>query len=157
MIQSMRMQYSKYIGVIGGRDIPRPLYDECIKIGVQLAQFNMPVINGGGSGVMEAVSMGVKKGKGITMGLLPGNIDEANKYIDFPIGTGIGTSRNLMLVRNSAVIVAIDGSYGTLSEIAYALQYHIPLTVYKSQWSNINGVHISHSINEIMEFIKVHL
>lgn len=157
MIQSIQKQYSKYIGVIGGRDIPRPLYNECVAIGNQMAQFGLPVINGGGSGVMEAVSRGVKEGGGITMGLLPGSTEEANQYIDYPIGTGIGTARNLMLVRNSAVIVAIDGSYGTLSEIAFALQYDVPVTVFKSQWSNIDGVYISGTIKDIMAFIREYI
>lgn len=151
------MQYSRYIGIIGGSDIEKPLYDECIEIGRQLAQLGLPVINGGGSGVMEAVSRGIKDAGGTTIGLLPGEQTECNKYIDFPIGTGIGIARNLMIVRNSTVIASIDGAYGTLSEIAFALQYGIPITTFKSQWSHISGVHVSKSISDIMTFIAEHI
>lgn len=157
MTQSMLMPYNRYIGILGGRDIEKPLYDECLEIGRQLAKLGLPVINGGGEGVMEAVSRGVKEAGGTTIGLLPGEQTEANQYIDYPIGTGIGIARNLMLVRNSTVIAAIDGSHGTLSEIAFALQYGIPITAFKSQWSHISGVHLSHSISDIMTFIEEHI
>jgi len=36
-----------------------------------LASFNVPVICGGGKGVMEAVSKGVKSKGGTTIGILP--------------------------------------------------------------------------------------
>ena len=35
--------------------------------------------------------------------------------------------RNLLVVRSAAGLIAIDGKYGTLSEIAFALQLGKPL------------------------------
>ena len=39
------------------------------------------------------------------------------------IVTGIGYARNVMVVMNGDIVIAVDGHYGTLSEIAYALEF----------------------------------
>lgn len=71
---------------------------------------------------MEAASKGAKEKGGITCGILPG-LDgrEANPYLDIKIPSGLGYARNILVVRASNILVAIDGKYGTLSEIAFAL------------------------------------
>ena len=45
-------------------------------------------------------------------------------YVDVAIPTGLGYMRNAMVILNSDIVVAIDGSYGTLSEIAYTQIYN---------------------------------
>ena len=40
--------------------------------------------------------------------------------MDVPIVTAISTARNAIVVRSGDAIIAIDGSYGTLTEMAYA-------------------------------------
>ena len=65
---------------------------------------------------------------GLVVGILPGKNDkEANKYIDIPIVTGFGHGRNIIVVSSSEVIIAIGGSFGTLSEISFALRLGIPV------------------------------
>jgi len=77
---------------------------------------------------MEAASKGAKKQGGITIGILPGNDkDHANQYIDFPIVTGLGEGRNLLVVRNSDAVIAFPGEFGTLSEIAFCLKLCKPI------------------------------
>ena len=44
-----------------------------------------------------------------------------------PIPTGMGEARNALVVRAADAVVAVDGEYGTLSEIALALQAGIPV------------------------------
>jgi uncharacterized protein (TIGR00725 family) len=57
-----------------------------------------------------------------------------NPYVEFPIVTGLGIARNSIVVLSGSAVIAIDGSYGTLSEIAYALQYGKPVVLLAS-WS----------------------
>ncbi|GAH11670.1 unnamed protein product, partial [marine sediment metagenome] len=86
------------------------------------------LICGGRGGVMEAACKGAKEEKGITIGVLPGNDKEnANPYIDIPIVTGMGEARNVIIARSSDAVIAIAGKYGTLSEIAFALRFDVPV------------------------------
>ena len=39
----------------------------------------------------------------------------------------MGIARNVVVVKSAQAVIAIGGSYGTLSEIAHALQYGIPI------------------------------
>lgn len=72
---------------------------------------------------MEASSKGAKSGGGITIGILPSvRKSDANPYVDFPIPTGFGEARNLIICRTADSLIAIGRSYGTLSEIAFALK-----------------------------------
>ena len=65
-----------------------------------------------------------KEEGGTTIGILPGEKKEqGNTYLDYVIATGLGQARNVLVVLNGDVIIAIDGGYGTLSEIALALKY----------------------------------
>jgi uncharacterized protein (TIGR00725 family) len=67
-------------------------------------------------------------GGGITIGILPGtDRREANPYVDIPIVTGIGVARNAIIARTAQAAVAVGGSYGTLSEIAFALAFGVPV------------------------------
>jgi uncharacterized protein (TIGR00725 family) len=73
---------------------------------------------------MEAAALGAREEGGLTVGILPGNNpSDANPSIDVPIATGLGYTRNSLVVMNADAVVAVDGEYGTLSEIAYALIY----------------------------------
>src|SRR2546428_9143682 len=70
---------------------------------------------------MEASAKGGKRGGGWTVGALPkGKKADANSYIDLPIATAMSTARNLIIVRTADAIIAENGSYGTLSEMAHA-------------------------------------
>jgi uncharacterized protein (TIGR00725 family) len=72
-------------------------------------------------GVMEAASKGCREAGGTTIGFLPGrDPSEANPWVDFPLATAMGESRNSLVVRAGEAVVAIGGSWGTLSEIALA-------------------------------------
>lgn len=86
------------------------------------------MVCGGLWGVMEAACKGAKLAGGTTIGILPGDDRHAaNPYVDIPIVTGLGQARNVIVVKSSQAIIAIHGSYGTLSEIASAHQSGIPV------------------------------
>ena len=79
-------------------------------------------------GVMEAACRGASQEGGLTIGILPGdNRASANEYVKIPIVTGIGYARNVTVVRSAQAVIAVGGSYGTLSEIGYALQGGLPV------------------------------
>ena len=69
------------------------------------------------------------------MGLLPGS-DRAdgNPYLSVALPTGIGELRNGLIVRVCDAVIAIGGSWGTLSEIALAMRTGKP-TIVISGWT----------------------
>ena len=78
--------------------------------------------------MMEAACRGARAEGGMTVGILPGNSrNDANQYVTIPIVTGIGYARNSIVAKSGRAVIAIGGKYGTLSEIAYALQDKIPV------------------------------
>lgn len=86
------------------------------------------MVCGGLGGVMEAACRGASSGGGLTIGILPGeNRRAANSYVQIPIVTGIGYARNVAVVKSAQAVIAVGGSYGTLSEIGHALQSGIPV------------------------------
>ena len=86
------------------------------------------VVCGGLGGAMEAACRGAKEAGGTTLGILPG-IDrrDANPYVDVAVATGLGEGRNVLVVRTADAVIAVGGTYGTLSEIALALRAQIPV------------------------------
>jgi len=97
-------------------------------VGRALAEGGAVLVCGGRGGVMEAACRGAKAGGGLTIGILPGaRRDEAHPYVDIPIVTGIGVARNAIIARTAQAAVAVGGSYGTLSEIAFALAFGVPV------------------------------
>jgi len=118
----------KTIGVIGGRRVDKTLLNEAEKVGRLIAQKEIVLVCGGLSGVMEAVSRGARSAGGVTVGILPQEHKrDANEYIDIPIITGLGIGRNVIIARTADVLISIGGEYGTLSEIAFALQMGKPV------------------------------
>ncbi len=98
------------------------------EVGALLAENNVAVVCGGLGGVMEAACRGARSRGGFTIGILPGNDrSSANCWISLPIVTGTGQARNIAVVRSSDAVIAIGGAYGTLSEIAFALDSGIPV------------------------------
>lgn len=116
------------IGVIGESYPSEEGKKLAFEVGVEIAKAKAILICGGLGGVMEEAARGAKSQGGLTIGILPGtDRTTANPYIDIPIVTGLGEARNIIIVRSSQVIIAIEGSYGTLSEIAFCLKLNVPL------------------------------
>lgn len=98
------------------------------KVGCELARNDAILVCGGLGGVMEAACRGAQSKDGLTIGILPGeNRQEANPSVQIPIATGIGYARNIIVVKSAQAVIAVGGSYGTLTEIGYALQSGIPV------------------------------
>ncbi len=116
------------IAVIGGSNAAHKDLDAAYQVGLELAKRGAIVLCGGMTGVMEAVCKGAKEAGGTTVGIMPGNnVEDANDYIDIAIPTGLGFARNAIVARAGGAIIAIDGAYGTLSEIGHGLSDGTPI------------------------------
>lgn len=143
----------KRISVFGGRDISEQVYADAYDLGKRLAQEGYIVYCGGGNGVMEAVSKGVNKMGGTVVGILKGEtLSEMNDYITIPVSTNMGITRNALLAYNCDVAVAVSGKYGTLSEIAFALQLEKPVVGLHS-WE-LDEFENVESPKEVIKYIK---
>lgn len=113
---------SVYIGVIGAGGCSGEIYETARRVGEEIACRGAVLVCGGLGGVMEAACQGAKERGGTTIGILPGDDRaEANPWVDVAVPSGMGVARNILVVRSSDVVIAVDGAYGTLSEIALAL------------------------------------
>jgi len=124
----MSAEKKKFIAVVGGGQCSPKEAKLAEAVGRELARRGAILVCGGLGGVMEAACKGASSEGGITIGILPGdNRQHANPYVQIPIVTNIGYARNIIVVKSAQAVIAIDGSYGTLSEIGHALQYNIPV------------------------------
>ncbi|MHB8439632.1 MAG: TIGR00725 family protein [Acidimicrobiales bacterium] len=112
----------------GACDEDHDHYRCALEVGRLVAQAGGTVVCGGLGGVMEAVCRGVHEAGGVSVGLLPGtDPHDANEWVTVPIATGLGEGRNVLIVRNADVVIALGGEYGTLSEMALALRAGVPV------------------------------
>jgi len=140
----------RIIAVIGGRRTEKALLREAEEVGRLIAGNGAVLVCGGLGGVMEAASRGAKAGGGFTVGILPQNdAKEANQHIDIPIVTGLGIGRNVVIARTADALIAVGGEYGTLSEIAFALQMGKPVIGIRT-W-DIKGVIPAENAGEAIE------
>ena len=116
------------ISVIGSGEADAETARLAEEVGRLLAREGATVACGGLGGVMEAVCRGAKAEGGATVGILPGDDPrDANRWVDYPVCTGIGYARNAIVVKTGWAVIAIGGAYGTLSEIGHALAEGIPV------------------------------
>ena len=116
------------IAIIGGGEVSPQIEAIAEEVGREIARQGAVLICGGLGGVMEAACRGAASQGGLTVGILPGdNRRDANPHVKIPIATGIGYARNAAVAKSAQAVIAIDGSYGTLTEIGYALQSGIPV------------------------------
>jgi uncharacterized protein (TIGR00725 family) len=95
------------------------------------------VVTGGLGGVMAAAARGVAEVGGTSIGLLPGSDRaDASDTLSLALPTGLGEVRNALVVRSADAVIAIGGSWGTLSEIALAMRTGTPLV-------SLNGWHLT--------------
>ncbi len=141
------------ISVIGGSSISSKVEDLAEAVGIMIGELGAILVCGGLGGAMEAAAKGAKKAGGTTIGILPGKEkDDANPYIDIALPTSIGYARNTIVACSADIVIALPGSYGTNSEICYALVYGRPV-IDLGDW-NIEGMVDVKNISEAEEKIK---
>jgi uncharacterized protein (TIGR00725 family) len=100
------------------------------EVGRLLAERGCTVVCGGLGEVMAAAARGAKAAGGTTIGILPGTSRaDANEWIDHVIVTGLGHARNAVVAASGDAVIAVGGSYGTLTEIGFARIYGRPVVI----------------------------
>lgn len=99
------------------------------EVGRLLASAGHVVITGGHGGVMEAAARGAAIADGMVIGILPGAERDANPFVTVALPTGLGELRNGLIIRAADAVVAVGGSWGTLSEVALAMRTGVPVVV----------------------------
>ncbi len=148
----------KQLSVIGS-SAARPgddIYEFAYRLGLELGKRKLVVVNGGRTGVMEAVSKGVREGGGIAVGILTTyDGSDGNPYLHIKVNTGMSWNRNPIVVASGEVVLAVGGHYGTLSEIAYALILGKPVIGYKTH--KVEGVIQVQSLEEMLSLLDTYL
>ncbi len=123
----------RYVAVVGPGDAGAQLQAIARRVGELLADAGIVVVCGGLGGVMEAACRGATEQGGLTVGLLPGRDRAAgNAYLTVALPTGLGELRNGLVVGAADAVIAIGGSWGTLSEIALARKTNKPVVAISS-------------------------
>ena len=144
----------KFIAVIGGKQPSKEEAKMAEEVGRELAKRGVALVCGGLGGVMEAACRGAQSEGGVTIGILPGeNRQAANPYVQIPIVTGMGYARNVAVVKSAQAVIAIGGSYGTLTEISHALQSGIPV-IGLNTWSLSRNGQLDKSITPVQNPIE---
>jgi len=129
--QTAYTQSMGQIAVIGAADATPEEYDAGQEVGRLVAKNHETLVCGGLYGVMEAACKGAKEHDGMTIGIVP-DTGNGNPYLDVVIRTGLGHARNVLVAQSADAVIAIGGSFGTLSEIAIALKMKQPVFGLKS-------------------------
>jgi uncharacterized protein (TIGR00725 family) len=118
-----------YVAVVGpGDEATAADLEQAREVARLLASGGAVVVTGGLGGVMAAALEGAAAAGGTTLALLPGNSrGDAGPPATVVVATGLGEGRNALLVRTVDAVIAVGGSWGTLSEIALARRAGLPV------------------------------
>lgn len=144
------------VSVIGGSSVSDSHYETARELGALLADRGHEVLCGGRGGVMEAVCRGASERGGHTIGILQeSDRTVANPYVETAIATGMGNARNALVALNGDAVIAVDGSTGTLSEIALALDYGRPVAgIDTHRIEGVDGLEHVAGPQEAVEYVE---
>jgi uncharacterized protein (TIGR00725 family) len=141
------------VAVIGGGEADPEVAALASEVGRELAHRGAVVICGGLGGVMEAAARGVQEAGGVSIGILPDpDRRRANPYLTYTIPTNLGHARNMVIVHAADAVIAVDGSYGTISEAAIALKLGKPVVALRVNWE-LPGLHRAPSAKEAVSLV----
>lgn len=122
------MRAQGYVGVVGPGAATPEQVEQAVEVGRLLAGHGLVVVTGGLGGVMAGAAAGCAQAGGLSLGLLPGtDRGAANPHLSLTVPTGMGEMRNALLVRSCDAVLAVGGSWGTLSEVALAVRTGVPV------------------------------
>ena len=122
-------------------------YKASVELARSLARLNIPVVTGGGPGIMAAANKGAALGKGKSVGLnieLP-HEQKGNSFANVPVNFHYFFSRKVCFVKYSVAFVFMPGGFGTLDELFEVLTLvqteripRFPLILFgKKHWSGL--------------------
>src|SRR5690606_1628430 len=111
---------------------------------------------------MAAVSAGARAAGGLVVGILPGSDRAgASPHLSAAVVTNQGQARNAIIVQSADAVIAVGGSWGTLSEVALAMRRGVPVIslggwqVADREGRPVPGVHVAdspeHAVTMIFE------
>src|SRR5512137_338111 len=149
-----RPSFARIVSVAGSPDASEAEIAFAFELGGLLAREGYTVACGGGPGAMEAVCRGVAEAGGTAIGILPGlDREEANPFVSISLPTGMASGRTRMVALAGFALVAAGGRYGTLSEIAFALDAGRPVCAF-GRWSDLQGVTGVLTAEDAVDFVK---
>ncbi len=100
-----------------------PYYEKAVETARLLARQGVPIITGGGPGIMEAANRGAQEGNGLSIGC---NIElpfeqGTNPYVERSINFRYFFVRKTMFVKYSTAFIVFPGGFGTMDELFEAL------------------------------------
>ena len=100
-----------------------PSYVAARKVGRLLAEADIPVITGGGPGIMEAANRGANEAGGLSIGC---NIElpfeqRPNDYLERSINFRFFFVRKMMFIKYATAFVVFPGGFGTMDELFESL------------------------------------
>ena len=124
-----------------------PYYEKAVETARLLARAGIPVITGGGPGIMEAANRGALEGGGLSIGC---NIElpfeqGSNAFLTRSLNFKFFFVRKTMFVKYAMAFVVFPGGYGTLDELFEALTLiqtgkvkHFPVILFgRKYWSGM--------------------
>jgi uncharacterized protein (TIGR00730 family) len=124
-----------------------PYYAKAVETAGLLAQAGIPVITGGGPGIMEAANRGAMEGGGMSIGC---NIElpfeqGSNPYLTRSLNFKFFFVRKMMFLKYATAFIVFPGGYGTLDELFEALTLiqtgkvkHFPVILFgRDYWSGL--------------------
>lgn len=142
------MRRKTIIGVIGASEASEKGKEVARQVGREIARAGAVMVCGGLGGVMEAAARGCAEEGGEVLGLLPGpDPAAANPWVTIAVPTNIGYARNIVITHTAAALIAVEGEYGTLSEVAIGLKLGRPVLALDS-WNAVPGVQVCTSAQE---------
>jgi uncharacterized protein (TIGR00730 family) len=124
-----------------------PHYQKAVETAKLLAKARIPVITGGGPGIMEAANRGALEGGGLSIGC---NIElpfeqGSNPYLTRSLNFKFFFVRKMMFVKYATAFIVFPGGYGTLDELFEALTLiqtgkvkHFPVILFgREYWSGL--------------------
>ena len=111
------------VAVCGPADASEAEVTDARRVGELLAERGVTVLCGGGGGVMAAVAAGARSRGGLVIGVRPDDgTDPGPADVSASVVTNMGQARNAILVWSADAVIAVGGSWGTLSEVALAMR-----------------------------------
>lgn len=178
-------KYSNAVTVFGSARTPEehPCYERARELGRRIAREGLPLITGGGPGIMEAANRGAFESGGRSVGM---NIElpleqKPNEYLTECLNFRYFFIRKVMLIKYSIAFVIFPGGYGTMDELFESLTLiqtrrirKFPVVLFDSEywrglveWMNnkvlddenispkdLNLFHVTDSLDETIEIIK---
>jgi predicted Rossmann-fold nucleotide-binding protein len=129
----------RYIAVIGGATAPPAMLALARAVGQEIARRGGVLICGG------------------LAGILPGpDRAHGNPFLTYSIVTNLGHARNMLIAHSADGLIAVAGSYGTISEAAIALKLGKPVIGLATEWQlagMLTATSASEAVNRLWQVL----